>query len=187
MCFVTGQQASKRTPACQYTYTDGVPPQRPLSQQPPVNHDDAPSPATTARQETAISQASASEADTPTYNPQQSKSATAQTPVIGDTVKQQPEGQALSIALSPEVKAFLEKPVAGPYRPIIFDLETTGTPCPGLPLLYLPCPALPGPTLPCLATSLAILGPNLQLIGLHIMSVFDSARFIDGNQCCRWT
>lgn len=32
----------------------------------------------------------------------------------------------LCMPLSPEVQAFLRKPVTGPYRPIIYDLETTG-------------------------------------------------------------
>ena len=47
------------------------------------------------------------------------------------------QAEALTIPLSPEVKAFLERPVSGPYRPIIFDLETTGL------IMCLPCPAVP--------------------------------------------
>ena len=34
------------------------------------------------------------------------------------------------VMLSDEVKEFLAQPVSGPYRPIIFDLETTGTEIP---------------------------------------------------------
>ena len=54
---------------------------------------------------------------------------------LSTAMQQSDQADALTIPLSPEVKAFLDKPVSGPYRPIIFDLETTG--------LILCLPALP--------------------------------------------
>ncbi len=62
------------------------------------------------------------------------------------------------VILSDEVKDFLSQPVSGPFRPIIFDLETTGSEIPECPLCCLQTLSC---SIFCLSIQVAVFGTCL--------------------------